>query len=94
MEGRTEFMRHFLALGFIKTGPWNLRKRQPQGWDRVNVCFDPEYFTAMITVNGESMKIRLSYEQFKDAPTAYNVLREYFRSCFIKSVENKLNEIL
>lgn len=94
MEGRFEFMQHFIALGFIKVSPWNLRKKQANGWDRVNIYFDPECLTAMVTVNGETMKIRLFYDQFKDAPMAYNVLREYFRSCFIKSVENKLKEIL
>ncbi|WAX09848.1 hypothetical protein BT681P4_00033 [Bacteroides phage BT681P4] len=94
MEGRFEFMQHFIALGFIKVGPWNLRKKQANGWDRVNIYFNPEDFLVMVTVDKEVMKFSLRYDQFKDAPTAYNALREYFRSCFIKSVENKLNEIL
>lgn len=96
MEGRTEFMQHFLALGFIKVSPWNLRKKQPLGWDRVNIYFEPdsESFTVIANIGKAEFKFRCSYDQFRDAPTAYNFIRAMVRREMGKTIENKLNEIL
>lgn len=96
MEDRTEFMQHFLALGFIKVGPWNLRKKQANGWDRVNVYFNPEDFLVKVTIDKDkaTMRFSLRYDQFKDAPTAYNALRIVVRREIINSIDKKLNEIL
>lgn len=35
MEGRFEFMQHFIALGFIKLDSWVLSRRKPMSWDRL-----------------------------------------------------------
>lgn len=94
MEDRTEFMHHFLALGFIKVRPWNLRKKQQLGWDRVNIYFNPEDFLVMVTIDKDTMEFSLRYDQFRDAPTAYNVIRAMIRREMEKTIENKLNEIL
>lgn len=94
MEGRFEFMRHFIALGFIKVSPWNLRKKQANGWDRVNIYFNPEDFLVMVTIDKDVMKFSLRYDQFKDAPTAYNALRTIVQKEMVSSINKKLNEIL
>lgn len=94
MEGRFEFMQHFIALGFIKVGPWNLRKKQANGWDRVNIYFNPEDFLVMVTIDKDVMKFSLRYDQFKDAPTAYNVLRTVVHREIVNSIDKRLNEIL
>lgn len=93
MEDRTEFMQHFLALGFIKVSPWNLRKKQPLGWDRVNVYFNPEDFL-VVTIDKDTMKFSLRYDQFKDAPTAYNALRIVVHREMVSSIDKRLKEIL
>lgn len=94
MEDRTEFMQHFLALGFIKVSPWNLRKKQPLGWDRVNVYFNPEDFLVVVTIDKDTMKFSLRYDQFKDAPTAYNALRIVVHREMVSSIDKRLKEIL
>lgn len=94
MESRTEFMQHFIALGFIKVSPWNLRKKQADGWDRVNIYFNPEDFLVMVTIDKDVMKFSLRYDQFKDAPTAYNALRVIVRKEMVSSIDKKLKEIL
>lgn len=94
MEDRTEFMQHFLALGFIKVGPWNLRKKQANGWDRVNIYFNPEDFLVMVTIDKDMMKFSLRYDQFKDAPTAYNALRIVVHREMVSSIDKRLKEIL
>lgn len=94
MEGRFEFMQHFIALGFIKVSPWNLRKKQANGWDRVNIYFNPEDLLVMVTIDKDVMKFSLRYDQFKDAPTAYNALRTIVQREMISSINKKLNEIL
>lgn len=94
MEGRFEFMQHFIALGFIKVGPWTLRKKQVNGWDRVNVYFNPEDFLVMVTIDKDVMKFSLRYDQFKDAPTAYNALRIIVHREIVNSIGKRLNEIL
>ena len=70
MEDRAAFIQHFLALGFIKVGPWNLRKKQANGWDRVNIYFNPEDMNVRVTIDKDVLMFRLRYDQFKDAPTA------------------------
>lgn len=96
MEDRTEFMRHFLALGFIIVGPWNLRKKQPLGWDRTNIYFEPdsESFTVIAHIGKVEFKFQCRYDQFRDAPTAYNFIRAMIRREMEKTLEDKLNEIL
>lgn len=94
MEGRFEFMQHFIALGFIKVGPWALRKKQSNGWDRVNVYFNPEDFFVMVTINKGMTKFSLRYDQFKDAPTAYNALRTIAHREMVNSIDKILKEIL
>lgn len=94
MEDRTEFMQHFLALGFIKVSPWNLRKKQKLGWDRVNVYFNPEDMNVEVTIDKDKMRFNLRYDQFRDAPTAYNAIRMFVKREMEKTIENKLNEIL
>lgn len=94
MEGRLEFMQHFIALGFIKFSPWNLRKKQTNGWDRVNIYFNPEDFLVMVTIDKDVMKFSLRYDQFKDAPTAYNALRIVVHREMVSSIDKKLKEIL
>ena len=94
MEDRTEFMQHFLALGFIKVSPWNLRKKQANGWDRVNIYFNPEDFLVMVTIDKDVMKFSLRYDQFKDAPTAYNALRIIVHREMVNSIDKRLKEIL
>ena len=94
MEGRFEFMQHFIALGFIKVSPWNMRKKQANGWDRVNICFNPEDFLVMVTIDKDVMKFSLRYDQFKDAPTAYNALRIIVHREMVNSIDKRLKEIL
>lgn len=96
MEDRTEFMQHFLALGFIKVSPWNLRKKQQLGWDRTNIYLEPdsETFTVVVNIGKVEFKFRCRYDQFRDAPTAYNFIRATIRREMEKTIENKLNEIL
>lgn len=94
MESRTEFMQHFIALGFIKVSPWNLRKKQANGWDRVNIYFNPEDFLVMVTIDKDVMKFSLRYDQFKDAPTAYNALRIVVHREMVSSIDKRLKEIL
>lgn len=94
MEDRTEFMQHFLALGFIKVSAWNLRKKQPLGWDRTNIYFNPEDMNVEVTIDKDKMRFTLRYGQFRDAPTAYNFIRATIRREMEKTIENKLNEIL
>lgn len=94
MEGRFEFMQHFIALGFIKVSPWNMRKKQAIGWDRVNIYFNPEDFLVMVKIDKEVMKFSLRYDQFKDAPTAYNALRIIVHKEMVSSIDKKLKEIL
>lgn len=94
MEGRFEFMQHFIALGFIKVSPWNMRKKQSIGWDRVNIYFNPEDFLVMVTIDKDVMKFSLRYDQFKDAPTAYNALRVIVHGELVNSIDKKLKEIL
>ena len=94
MESRVEFMQHFIALGFIKVSPWNLRKKQANGWDRVNIYFNPEDFLVMVTIDKDTMKFSLRYDQFKDAPTAYNVLRIVVHREMVSSIDKRLKEIL
>lgn len=94
MEGRFEFMQHFLALGFIKVGPWNLRKKQASGWDRVNIYFNPDNMNVRVTVDKDVLMFRLRYDQFKDAPTAYNALRITVHREIVNSIDKRLNEIL
>lgn len=94
MEGRTEFMQHFIALGFIKVGPWTLRKKQANGWDRVNIYINPEDMDVRVTIDKDVLMFRLRYDQFKDAPTAYNALRIIVHREMEKTIEDKLNEIL
>ena len=96
MEDRTEFMQHFLALGFIKVSPWNLRKKQQLGWDRTNIYLEPdsESFTVIASIGKVEFKFRCRYDQFRDAPTAYNFIRATIRREMEKTIENKLNEIL
>ena len=94
MEGRFEFMRHFIALGFIKVGPWNLRKKQANGWDRVNIYFNPEDMNVRVTIDKDVLMFRLRYDHFKDAPTGYNALRMTVRREIINSIDKRLNEIL
>lgn len=94
MESRTEFMQHFIALGFIKVGPWNLRKKQANGWDRVNIYFNPEDFLVMVTIDKDVMKFSLRYDRFKDAPTAYNALRIIIHREMVNSIDKRLKEIL
>lgn len=94
MESRTEFMQHFIALGFIKISPWNLRKKQANGWDRVNIYFNPEDFLVMVTIDKDVMKFSLRYDQFKDAPTAYNALRIIVHREMVSSIDRRLKEIL
>lgn len=94
MEDRTEFMRHFTALGFILVGPWNMRKKQANGGDRVNIYFNPEDFLVMVTISKDVMKFSLRYDQFKDAPTAYNALRIIVHREMVSSIDKRLKEIL
>lgn len=94
MEGRFEFMQHFIALGFIKVGPWNLRKKQANGWDRVNIYFNPEDMNVRVTIDKDVLMFRLQYDHFKDAPTGYNALRMTVRREIINSIDKRLNEIL
>lgn len=94
MEDRTEFMQHFLALGFIRVGPWNLRKKQANGWDRVNIYFNPEDMNVRVTIDKDVLMFRLRYDQFKDAPTAYNALRIIVHRKIVNSIDKRLNEIL
>ena len=94
MEDRFEFRQHFIALGFIKVSPWNLRKKQANGWDRVNIYFNPEDFLVMVTIDKEVMKFSLRYDQFKDAPTAYNALRMVVHKEMVSSIDKRLKEIL
>lgn len=94
MEDRAEFMQHFLALGFIKVSPWNLRKKQANGWDRVNIYFNPEDLLVMVTIDKDVMKFSLRYDQFKDAPTAYNALRIIIHREMVNSIDKRLKEIL
>lgn len=94
MEDRTEFMQYFLALGFIKVSPWNLRKKQANGWDRVNIYFNPEDLLVMVTIDKDVMKFSLRYDQFKDAPTAYNALRIIIHREMVNSIDKRLKEIL
>lgn len=94
MEGRFEFMQHFIALGFIKVSPWNLRKKQAIGWDRVNIYFNPEDFLVIVKIDKDVTKFSLRYDQFKDAPTAYNVLRIAVRRELVNSIDKRLKEVL
>ena len=94
MEGRFEFMQHFLALGFIKVGPWNLRKKQASGWDRVNIYFNPDDMNVRVTIDKDVLMFRLRYDQFKDAPAAYNALRITVHREIVNSIDKRLNEIL
>ena len=94
MENRTEFMQHFLALGFIKISAWNLRKKQPLGWDRVNIYFNPEDMNVEVTIDKDKMRFNLRYDQFRDAPTAYNALRIIIHRDIVNSIDKRLNEIL
>lgn len=94
MEDRTEFMQHFLALGFIKVSPWNLRKKQQLGWDRVNIYFNPEDMNVEVTIDKDKMRFTLRYDQFRDAPTAYNALRIIVHREMVNSIDKRLKEIL
>lgn len=96
MEDRTEFMQHFLALGFIKVSAWNLRKKQQLGWDRTNIYLEPdsESFTVIANIGKVEFKFQCRYDQFRDAPTAYNFIRAMIRREMEKTLEDKLNEIL
>lgn len=94
MEDRFEFMQHFITLGFIKVRPWNLRKKQANGWDRVSIYFNPEDFLVMVTIDKEVMKFSLRYDQFRDAPTAYNALRIIVHKEMVSSIDKRLKEIL
>lgn len=94
MEGRFEFMQHFLALGFIKVGPWSLRKKQANGWDRVNIYFNPDDMNVRVTIDKDVLMFRLRYDQFKDAPTVYNALRILVHREIVNSIDKRLNEIL
>lgn len=94
MEGRFEFMQHFIALGFIKVGPWNLRKKQANGWDRVNIYLNPDDMNVRVTIDKDVLMFRLRYDHFKDAPTGYNALRMTVRREIINSIDKRLNEIL
>ncbi|WAX09013.1 hypothetical protein BT47P1_00038 [Bacteroides phage BT47P1] len=94
MEGRFEFMQHFLALGFIKVGPWNLRKKQASGWDRVNIYFNPDDMNVRVTIDKDVLMFRLRYDHFKDAPTGYNALRILVHREIVNSIDKRLNEIL
>ena len=94
MEDRFEFMQHFITLGFIKVRPWNLRKKQAIGWDRVNIYFNPEDFLVIVKIDKDVTKFSLRYDQFKDAPTAYNVLRIAVRRELVNSIDKRLKEIL
>ena len=94
MEGRFEFMQYFIALGFIKVSPWNMRKKQANGWDLVNIYFNPEDFLVMVTIDKDVMKFSLRYDQFKDAPTAYNALRIIVHREMVSSIDKRLKEIL
>nr|DAH34980.1 MAG TPA: hypothetical protein [Caudoviricetes sp.] len=89
-------MQHFLALGFIKVSAWNLRKKQPLGWDRTNIYFEPdsESFTVIANIGKVELKFQCRYDQFRDAPTAYNFIRAMIRREMEKTIEDKLNEIL
>lgn len=87
-------MQHFIALGFIKVSPWNLRKKQANGWDRVNIYFNPEDFLVMVTIDKDVMKFSLRYDQFKDAPTSYNALRIIVHREMVNSIDKRLKEIL
>ena len=94
MEGRFEFMQHFIALGFIKVSPWNLRKKQANGWDRVYIYFNPEDMNVRVTIDKDVLMFRLRYDQFKDAPTSYNALRIIVHREIVNSIDKRLNEIL
>ena len=87
-------MQHFIALGFIKVSPWNMRKKQANGWDRVNIYFNPEDFLVMVTIDKDVLKFSLRYDQFKDAPTAYNALRIMVHREMVSSIDKRLKEIL
>lgn len=94
MEDRATFMQHFLALGFIKVSPWNLRKKQQLGWDRVNIYFNPEDMNVRVTIDKDALMFRLRYDQFKDAPTAYNALRIIVHKEMVSSIDKRLKDIL
>lgn len=94
MEGRTEFMQHFIALGFIKLDSLVLIRRRPKAWDRTQIIFYPEDILITVKIDKEKMNFKLRYDQFKDAPTAYNVIKEIVRREYNKWIENVLKEIL
>ncbi|QIG63176.1 hypothetical protein ARB14_32 [Bacteroides phage ARB14] len=94
MEGRFEFMQHFIALGFIKLDSWVLSRRKPMSWDRTQIIFYPEDMIISVKIDKETMNFKFRYDQFKDAPTAYNVIKEVVRREYNKWIENTLKEIL
>lgn len=94
MESRTEFMQHFIALGFIKLDSLVLTRRKPMSWDRTQTIFYPEDILITVKIGKEKMNFKFRYDQFKDAPTAYNAIREVVRRDYNKRIEDILKEIL
>lgn len=94
MEGRFEFMQHFIALGFIKIDSWVLTRRKPLSWDRVQIIFNPEDMFILVKMDKKQTNFKARYDQFRDAPTAYNAIKEIVRREFIKQIDKRLEEIL
>ncbi|QIG63221.1 hypothetical protein ARB25_32 [Bacteroides phage ARB25] len=63
-------------------------------WDRTQIIFYPEDMIISVKIDKETMNFKFRYDQFKDAPTAYNVIKEVVRREYNKWIENTLKEIL
>lgn len=94
MESRTEFMQHFIALGFIKLDSWVSSSRKPMSWDRTQINFYLEDMVIFVRIDKNKMNFKFRYDQFKDVPTAYNAIKEVVRREYNKCIENTLKDIL
>lgn len=96
MEDRQQFITFFIAKGFIKFGSndFMLKRRSSGTWNSTTLYMGPESMKVIVKIGYMKTDLDIRYENFRDAPTAYNFIKEHSRRIYNQFIEKELNDIL
>lgn len=96
MEDRQQFITFFIAKGFIKFGSndFMLKKRKAVSWNSATLYMGFDSMTVIIKIGDIKTNFDIRYENFRDAPTAYNFIKEHVRRICNQFIDKELNAIL
>lgn len=96
MEDRQQFMTFFIAKGFLKFGSndFILKRRKGCSWNSATLYMGFDSMKVIVKIGDMKTDLDIRYENFRDAPTAYNFIKEHVRRIYNEFIDKELNAIL